>query len=292
MIVFFNGKLIPKNEVRISPDDRGFLFGDGVYEVIRSYSGKLFMFTEHLNRMKYSLKELQINYPKISELEEVIHELIHLNSFQETDATVYLQITRGVAPRSLKFPDKNIEPTVYITVNQINEHYYLYKNGIKAILVDDIRWNRCDIKSINLLANVLCHNEAISKGAEIGLFVKDGIITEGTQVGVFGVKDGNLITHPSGNKILPSITRKVIFDLCKMLEITVKEQAIRPENVYYLDELFVVGTSPEIAPIIYLDKKIISTGKPGKITMRLQKAFSELVAGKINFYGNESISSG
>jgi D-alanine transaminase len=276
MIVFFNGKFLEKEEVKISPDDRGFLFGDGVYEVIRCYFGKFFLFSEHIERMKYSLKELSIVYNEIEKLEPIAQELIKLNSFQQTDATVYIQITRGAAPRSLKFPE-NISPTVYLTLNKLHEQYKEFGKGIKAVLVDDIRWNRCDIKSINLLANVLAHNEALNKDAEIGLFVKNGIITEGTHVGLFGVKNGCLITHPSGKEILPSITRKVIFDLCKKLNIQVIEQAIKPENVYNLDELFVVGTSPEIAPILVLDKKNIADGRPGTTTLHLQKAFKELI---------------
>ncbi|MBN2683441.1 MAG: aminotransferase class IV [Bacteroidales bacterium] len=279
MKVFFNGSFIEKEDVKISPDDRGFLFGDGVYEVIRSYNGKFFMFSEHISRLNYSLKELKINYYETDKLEKIAKELLKLNSFENIDATVYIQITRGVAVRSLKFPGGDIMPTVYITLNKLNEHYYSYKNGISAFLVDDIRWKRCDIKSVNLLANVIAHNQAIDNGSEIGLFVKDGIITEGTHVGVFGVKNGSLITHPAGKEILPSITRKVIFDLCIKLEIPVLEQAINPENVFNLDELFVVGTSPEIAPVISLNKIPIANGKPGIISIKLQNAFNKLIKG-------------
>jgi D-alanine transaminase len=277
MTVFYNGNFIAKKDVKISPDDRGFLFGDGVYEVVRSYFGCLFMFNEHINRLNYSLKQLNINFKYSERLENIVRELIEINDFEKKDGVVYLQITRGCAPRSLKYPEGELEPTVYITLNEINPDYYSYKYGIKASLVDDIRWQRCDIKSVNLLANVIAHNQAVEKGSKIGLFVKNGIITEGTHVGLFGVKDNELITHPSDNQILPSITRGVIFNLCNKLNITITEQAIRPENVYNLDELFIVGTSPEIAPVIFLDNKKMGNGTPGTITVMLQQAFSKLI---------------
>lgn len=278
MTVYFNSEYLKKEDVKISPDDRGFLFGDGAYEVIRCYHGNLFMFEDHINRLNYSLAELKIDC-NTSDFESVIRKLISINNFQNSDIVIYIQITRGVAPRSLAFPKEKTNATVYVTTSEINNVYYSYKEGIKAVFVDDIRWNRCDIKSVNLLANVIAHNQALEKNAQIGLFVKNGIITEGTHVGVFGVKNNCLVTHPSGKDILPSITRKVIFQLCEKLKIPILEEAVTIDNVFDLDELFVVGTSPEIAPVIFLEGKEFGNGKPGQITIRLQREFGDLLMG-------------
>lgn len=276
-IVFYNGVYMPKSEVRISPDDRGFLFGDGVYEVIRAYYGKLFRATDHIERLLNSLHQIRIQYPEIYSFEEVAKELLARNGLLKEDATVYIQITRGVSPRGLAFPKNEVAPTVYVMANKVNQQACLSDTGVVAHLVDDVRWLRCDIKATTLLANVLAHQESLDSGAVIGIFNKNGIITEGTHVGVFAVKNQKIFTHPSGSAILPSITRQVVIELCYTLNYEVIETPVSVEDLADLDELFIVGTTPEITPVIRIDEIIVNQGVVGPITRQIQQAFYQLV---------------
>jgi len=276
-IAYFNGRFMSIDKIRISPNDRGFLFADGVYEVIRSYKGKLFMYNEHIDRLKYSLSELKINFHNTASLKGIILELLRRNKLENVDATTYIQITRGEYERMLKFPPADVPPTVYIVPKPIQLDEQTIIKGIKAVSVEDVRWGRCDIKTVALLPNALAHQQAIEQGADIGLFTKDGNITEGTHVSVFGVKNGSLITYPAGKHILPSITRKVVKQLCEELNLELIEKAISLDSISDIDELFVVGTTPEITPVISVNDIIIANGKPGNITLMLQKAFNRFV---------------
>ncbi len=277
MISYFNGKYLDKSEISISPDDRGFLFGDGVYEVIRSYHGKLFCFNDHMERLNYSLSQLRIEFRELDKLEGILNRIIHDNSLLDKDATLYIQITRGVYKRMLQFPSEPLKPTVYITPTIVDYDTDRQRTGINAYTVADHRWDRCDIKSITLLANVLSHQEAIEKGGQIGIYTMNDLITEGTHTSVFAVKGGKVLTHPANQQILSSITRKVVTNLCSNLYIDLIEHPIKIDDVYFVDELFIVGTTPEITPVVLLNDQKIGNGTPGKITQLLQAEFRKLV---------------
>jgi len=273
MIVYFNEEFIPKEKVIISPDDRGFLFADGAYEVIRSYNGKLFKLDEHIERMARSLRELRINYPGINELKKVAEKLIRINNLREEQALIYIQVTRGKAPRTHFFPKEETVPTVYVAASVFHYDPQKLAKGIKIILVPDMRWKRCDIKSVALLPNVLARQQAKDNGADEAVFVRDGFITEGTHTNFCAVFDGKLFTHPVNNHILAGITRKVVLSLCSQMDISVEESTIPEQKLKEADELMIVGTTVEIMPVVKVDDFKIGNGKPGPITLELQRRF-------------------
>lgn len=253
MIAYFNGRIIPKEDVKVSPDDRGFLFADGAYEVIRSYGGRLFKVEEHLERLERSLSELLITVPSLTNLRAVSEQLIHRNNLENGDATLYIQVTRGVAPRRHEFPDKGIPATVYVVASPFQPLLDERENGIIIALVPDIRWGRCDIKSVALLPNVLSSQLAKDKGAFEAIFVRDGTITEGSHTNFCAVFDEQLVTHPANHRILAGITRKVVLDLCYKLDIPFKELPILERELREASELMILGTTSEILPVFQVD---------------------------------------
>ena len=279
--VYLNGKFIDKEKAAISPDDRGFYFADGVYEVIRCFKGNFFCFEEHISRLKSSLSKIRISYNGIDKLSSICKELIVNNNLENKYANVYLQITRGVSKRTHNFPGKDISPTIYIIANEKPPNKDKSKKGIKAITQPDIRWLRCDIKSIALLPNTLLFQEAIEKNAGECIFIRDGVITEASHSNVMGVKTGVLFTHPDNNLILPGITKRFVFQICNDLGIYVKETPIGKEDIYSFDELFIMSTGDDITPVIQLDDAVINNGKPGPITRQIQREFFNITYKKL-----------
>ncbi len=204
MTVYFNGRYMPKEEVRISPDDRGWLFGDGVYEVIRTYGRRLFRLESHLARLSRSLRELRLPFDKAEGLGAVCNELLARNTVPTDEASIYLQITRGAAPRYHGFPSPATPPTVYACVQPLKPDVEGQQKGIRAILVSDNRWGRCDVKSVALLANVLAFQRALDEGAQEAVFVRDGLVTEGSHSNAFAVVDGVVRTAPLGGPFFPA----------------------------------------------------------------------------------------
>ncbi len=276
MIVYFNGQFLPKEDVKVSPDDRGFLFADGAYETVRAYNGRPFKAQDHFKRMARSLRELQIEGPDEQTLAEIVNELLQRNGLGDAEATIYMQITRGVAPRRHSFPDQEISPTVYACALPLHPSRQKWENGVKIILVPDIRWARCDIKAVALLPNVLASQQAKQKGAEEAVFVRDGVVTEGSHTNLCGVFDGQLVTHPRTNYILAGITRGTVLDLCRQLGIPVREFPIFEGQLREADELMIVGTTTEIMPVVQVNDWKVSNGEPGPITKNLQRAFREM----------------
>ena len=277
MIVYFNGNFLPKEEVHLSPDDRGFLFGDGIYEVIFIYNGKLFKAKEHFKRLARNLKETRINFHDTEKLEGVAERLIKDNKIENAGAMIYIQITRGVALRKHSFPGKEVTPTVYACILEVILPKEKIANGVKIILVPDIRWKRCDIKSISLLPNVLANQQAVVNGAEDAVFIRDGVITEGSHNSFCAVFDGVLYTHPKDNRILPGITREIILELCGKNNIPVREVPILEKELKKADECMLTGTGCEVIPVVAVDNWQVGDGKPGPITKRLHAAFNELI---------------
>jgi D-alanine transaminase len=280
MIVFFNGRFLPKDEVRISPDDRGFLFADGAYEVIRIYAGRPFMMEEHLDRLRYSLGELRIALPgqQIEDLARIAGELIRLNDLALGEATIYIQVTRGEAPRKHAFPSEPTPPTLYVTASPFHPPLEKWEEGVGVILVPDVRWMRCDIKSLMLAANVLANQAAKERGAEEAIFVRDGITTEGTHTNVCAVFDGQLVTHPATNQILAGITRGLVLELCSRIGIPSRQAPIPVADLPSARELLLLGTTTQIMPVVQVDGQPVAGGRPGPVTRRLQESFRGLVA--------------
>lgn len=279
MIAYFNGRFIPKDEVSISPDDRGFLFADGVYEVIRVYHGKPFRADDHLERMARSLRELRIKGVDASDFKAVSERLIQENHLEKEEAVVYIQITRGAAfPRKHMFPDENTPPTCYAFAAPFASPRRQWEDGARIILVPDIRWTRCDIKSVALLPNTLANQQAKESGATEAVFVRDGVITEGSLTNFAAVFDGTVFTFPESNYILPGITRKVALELCGKLGIPVKTFPVFQKDLERADECMIWGTTTEVTPVVQVDDRMVGDGKPGPVTVRLHRAFRELVS--------------
>ena len=278
LIVYFNGKFVKKQQVCISPDDRGFLMADGLYDVMRFFNKKIFYLNQHLQRIEHSLKELRIHTDIILKLESVANTLLAENGFQPGDnILLYVQVTRGAYNRTHSFPPASVKPTEYISVYKAHPDYKGMENGVKVITTDDIRWGRCDIKTIALTANILAKQQAVENNAYDAVFLKNGIVTEGSHTGVFGVKDNQVITHPRTSQILPSITRGVVNDLCRNLDIEIVEKQLYRKHLQELDEMFLVGTITEIMPVTKVDDMLIGKGSPGAVTKKIQQAFRKLV---------------
>jgi D-alanine transaminase len=278
MIGYLNGRYLPQENIFISPEDRGFLFADGIYEVIRSYSGRLFQTKAHIDRLNRSANALQFNQTDFSFLETVCERLIAENRLMQGDAVIYIQVTRGVAPRSHAFPPIETPLTVYATAKPFHPHQQEYENGVQVILVPDQRWARCDIKTVGLLANTLAHQRARNIHATEALFVRDGAVMEGTHSNVMAVFNGQVITPPSTNYILSGITREFVSGLCGELSIPFSETPLFETNVLNVDELMIIGTTVEVTPVITVNGENIGSGAPGPITRKLQKAFQEKVS--------------
>lgn len=271
-IVYLNGNFLPLQEAKISPDDRGFNFADGVYEVIKYYKGRPFRMDDHLDRLVRSLGEVRISYPDTGVFPGILQELLELNGLRGSDAGVYIQITRGAHRRVHHFPE-TIQPTVYLSAFPFGSFTEWLENGIGVITREDIRWMRCDIKSVSLLPNTMLYDEARQNGAGECILVRDGLVTEATHSTVFGVKDGRLYTHPLSNLILPGITRKVILEMCILHGIPFEEKPMPESMLTGMDELFIAGTGSEITPVVNVNGKIIGDGKPGVLTRKIQGIF-------------------
>lgn len=272
-IAYVDCAFMPLETARVSIEDRGFQFGDGVYEVIKAYNDIPFQEEAHLDRLERSANMLNLALPKNRrELEELIHEAILGCGFQ--DALVYLQITRGCAPRLHAFPD-NVKPTLVLTVRKARPvPKELYESGASAIVAPDERWLRCDIKSICLLPNVLAKEKASCAGAFEAILVRDDCrVTEGTTSNVFIVKSGRLCTAPEGNWILSGVTRAVALKLARQEGITVVEDFFGLETLMSADEVFITNTSIEVMPVVAVDRQPIGNGQPGTVTRRLAQLF-------------------
>ncbi len=273
--VYLNGAYLDKQEAHLSPDDRGFLFADGIYEVVRSYGGALFGLEPHLNRMANGLAALRIQGVDVAGLATVCRALLERNSLDGSDALVYLQITRGAAPRTHAFPDPPTAPTVYATTMPFRPKGDP-RVGVTVITQPDQRWTRCDIKSVALLPNCLAAQAAREAGVSEALLVRDGVVLEGTHTSFFAVLDGTVRTAPLSNYILPSITRQTALDLCARHGIPASATPVFVHDLSRADELFLAGTTMEIMPIVQVDGRPVASGAPGPVAVRLLTLFREL----------------
>ncbi len=267
-IAFINGRFLPWEEATVSIDDRGFQFGDAVYEVIRTYRGSPFELTAHLARLDRSARELSLRQPYTGvQWTRWIQQGLSLAGYQ--DAKIYIQLTRGVAPREHSFPS-DILPTVVMTIRKFHSLApELRRAGVSACTREDLRWGRCDIKSVNLLANVLAREEAKKAGVFETILVRDGFVMEGALSNVMAVQDEVVITAPEGPRILSGVTRTVVLELAKKDDIAIEERFIPVDLLYRADEVFLTGTTLEVLGVVQIDGKIIGSGQPGPITKAL-----------------------
>jgi D-alanine transaminase len=272
-IAYVNGEFLPLERATIRVEDRGFQFADGVYEVVRTYGGQPFATDEHLARLFRSLDAIELKVPLNAEqLKSIIREGIGRAGFAE--AIVYLQITRGCAPRHRGMP-KDAEPTIVMTVRELRAPATeLRENGITVITLPEFRWTRCDIKSIALLPSVLAYHAARKADANDAIFVDgDETVNEATAGNVFVVTQGRLRTPPKSTRILSGVTRDKILEAARAAGIETAEERVIKPDLYAAEELFLTSTTAEVVPIVTVDGKPIGTGKPGPVSARIYEQF-------------------
>lgn len=274
--VLVNKEITPREHTVVDIEDRGYQFGDGIYEVIRVYNGKFFMMNEHMVRLERSAREIKLSLPyPANEIKNRLLELVSLDKLQ--NGFIYLQISRGVAPRYHGFPTPSV-PSHLVAYTKIMERpLNQMKEGVATLLTEDIRWLRCDIKSINLLGNVLAKQKASEVNCFEAIQHRGQTITEGSSSNIFIVQDGVLYTHPATNLILNGITRTKVLELCRELKLTVNEKFFTVEQLLEADEAFITSTTSEVMPVIKVSQQEIGPGIPGPITVKLQQVFAELI---------------
>lgn len=276
--VFLNGEFMPRSGALISPDDRGFLFGDGLYEVTPAYGGRFLAMDRHLARLRRGSETLSIPFPE--GIEALHSELLRRNQLEKVEmAIVYLQVTRGTAPRSHAFPDPPVPATVYAWAKAFERPpMEEWEKGYSAATAPDRRWTRADLKTVQLLPQVLGQQAAREAGAHDALLVKDGMALEGAHNNVFFVFGEVLTTHPASNQILPGITREIVLELAREEGIPVEERAVPLEEARRASEVFYTGTTTEVKPTVLIDGEPVGDGTVGPVTRQLHQAFLERVS--------------
>ena len=275
MVVYLNGSYLPSDRAHLSPLDRGFVFGDGVYEVWRVVNGRLFEPERHRDRLERGLRELRIGPPDGADadgLRTIADRLLRENGLLEGHATFYVQVTRGAAPRTHQFPPAGTRPTIFAYTAGLKSLDQDRRTGARAITRPDVRWLRCDIKTVQLLPNVLAKQAAVEAGAFEAILVRDGVVTEGTHSNLFAVLNGELRTHPRNNLILPGVTRDVVLELARELRIPYREQAVPEAKLRRADEIFFTGTTTDVLPVVRVDDFMIGSGRPGPVARALYEA--------------------
>lgn len=273
-VVYLNGEFAPLEEAKVSVLDRGFIFGDGVYEVIPSYGRKLFRLEQHLRRLQNSLDAIRIANPLTDQQWcEALERIINDN--EGVDQSIYLQVTRGKAKRDHRFPD-GAEPTVFVMSTPLQSvPAEILEQGISAVTVTDIRWQWCYIKSINLLPNILLRQQAADNDAEEAILVRDGVVTEGAASNVFVVKDGVLMTPPKSEHLLPGITRDLVVELAARHELRCEQQDFDVDTLQGAEEIWLTSSTKEIMPVTQLDGKPIGEGQPGSVWQHMYGLYQE-----------------
>ncbi|MBR0344761.1 MAG: D-amino acid aminotransferase [Rudaea sp.] len=271
-----DGAIVATHEVRISPFDRGFLFGDGVYEVVPSYNGKPFRLEAHFERLRSGLDALQIadHYPRARWL-ELVHELIAANG--GGDMGIYLEVTRGTGRGRDFLPEADMKPTVFGFCWRLKEPQPAsLQQGIAAATLEDIRWSRCDIKSISLLGPVLLRMQAAQQDADEAILLRGDVLAEGGSSAVFVVKQDRIVTPPPGRERLPSITRLVVGDVLDALGLPLDVREVHRDELLAADEIWIASSTREALPVTRLDGKVVGTGQPGPLWRRVFEEFQAL----------------
>ncbi|MEO8203908.1 MAG: D-amino acid aminotransferase [Betaproteobacteria bacterium] len=274
MTVFLNGKFMPMEEAQVPVLDRGFIFGDGIYELVPVYSRAPFRLEGHLARMERSLSEVGIANPySRAEWTRIIEQVIEKQTFD--DQGVYWQVTRGVAKRDHSFP-KGTTPTVFMMSNPlVNPSRDVVENGAKAVTAQDFRWHRCDLKTISLIGNCMLRQLSFEAGAIETLLLRDGMLTEASASNAYIVKDGVIATPPKDNLILPGITLDVVFDIVERAKLPMQVREITEAELRGADEVWVTSSSKEVVAIVDLDGKPVGNGKPGPVFRKAWQHYQE-----------------
>lgn len=272
--MLFNDRIMERQNV-INIEDRGYQFGDGIYEVIGVYDGKPLMLDEHLGRLERSAKEVQLALPSsIGDMKNRLKELVAVNELVE--GIIYMQVSRGAAARWHEFPKEDVSPVTVAYTRAEDRMTNVENNGATAVLAEDIRWLRCDIKTLNLLPNVLAKQKAVENNAIEAILHRGETVTEASASNVFIVKDGELYTHPANNFILNGITRRKVLQLCDELNLKVNEVTYSIDDLLSADEVFITATKLDVVPILNVDNHTIGIGTPGETTKKVLQAFRSL----------------
>ncbi len=272
--VYLNGEFLPAAEARVSVMDRGFLFGDGVYEVIPCYAGRMFRLQHHLQRLENSLRGIRMENPlTFDQWRQMLDELIAQLPGQ--DQSIYLQVTRGSSGKRDHAIPKQISPTVFAMTNPAQyADPTLAEKGIEAVTLEDNRWQRCNIKAITLLANVLLRSEAVDAGAAEAILVRDGQATEGAASNLFVVKEGVVVTPPNGPQLLPGITRDLVLELAAANGMAFEEREIPESLLFSADEVWLTSSTKEVMPVVRLNGKPVADGRPGPVFQQMNKLYA------------------
>jgi len=276
-IIYLNGKLVSPADAVISIDDRGFLFGDAVYEVVSSYDGRLWALERHMRRLRRSLAAIDLDKVDVDEVRDAVRETYRASEFPA--AIVYIQITRGVQPRSHVYT-RDLQPTVLITARDASPlRAAVDRDGISAVTAPDLRWRRCDVKSTNLLPNVLAKTRAHEHGASEAILVDpDGYITEGSSTSVFWVENNRLFVTPAGPEVLPGVTAEFIIEIARDEGIPLLAERVALDRLRRASEIFLTGTITEVCPVVELDGAPVGSGGPGPVTLRLRQGIQARIA--------------
>nr|WP_297784009.1 aminotransferase class IV [uncultured Allomuricauda sp.] len=272
--VHLNGKIVSAEDAKISVFDRGFLFGDGIYEVMVQLENGIFYKKAHLDRLQDNLNKIGINY-NVDEIDRQLKPLLKASNLNESSCLIYIQVTRGTAPRKHSYP-KDVPASIMMyalpyALPAINPKH------MKAILEPDFRWHRCDIKSISLLGNIMANEAAMNADTDEAALVRNGMISEGSHTNIFFVKNGTVITHPADEHILNGITRMIVLKLCNDLKIPVIERPVAENEIEHMDEAFFTGTTTQVASIAQLGDHVFYTNNQvGDVTKKLQGSFAQL----------------
>jgi len=274
VLAFLNGEYKPLDACHISPLDRGFLFGDGIYELIPVYNKKPFYLQYHISRLSRSMDEVRIDNPhSVSEWKRIIEALIQQS--QANDLAVYIQVTRGIAPRDHAFPERS-NPTVFAMANTLAKvPKDLLENGVALITAKDMRWQRCDIKVITLLPNILARQDAAQLAAVEAILIRDGFALEGAASNLFVVRNETVYTHPKDNLILPGITRDVVLELLTDLKIACEERAIPEDWLFSSEEIWITSSTKEVLPATKINQQTIGSGMPGDNWKRIYNLYQQ-----------------
>jgi D-alanine transaminase len=299
-VVYLDGAFVAQRDARLSPDDRGFLFGDGVYEVARAVDGRFFALDAHLARLARGVTALALPLPAggVAGVAAIWEALLARNGLGAGEALVYCQLTRGAAPRAHQFPAADTAGTVYAYAQRLAPPDALRAAGAACVTYPDLRWGRCDLKTVNLLPNVLARQAAAAAGAFEAVLVRsggeadpaaplagpdvpppadDGLVTEGSLSTVFAVVGGELRTHPLGARILPGVTRAAVLELAAALGVPAREAACTLGELRGAEELFVANTTADVMPVVTLDGRPVGAGRPGPVTRALGDALAARV---------------
>jgi D-alanine transaminase len=275
-VVYLNGQRVDYENAKISIEDRGFQFGDGLYEVVHVYNGRFFHLDRHLARLQKGAQEIYLDLDfGLDNLEKVCRVALRESGLK--DASLYIQVTRGTAIRQHAFPHEVTCTWVVIVRESKGNPPDFYENGISCILVPDERWGRCNIKTVQLLANCIAKEKASRAGAYEAIFHRGGSVIEGSSSNLFIVKDNMMLTHPANKKILNGITRGIVLEIADQNNIEYSEEVFSIDDLLDADEVFLTGTTTEIMPVVKVDGKIIGDGIPGKLTKVMQEHYKKYI---------------